>query len=163
MRARASRGSAIPATTTTRVFSWWHGSAAVEAGSSPCQILHVAVAMPGCLTLKVARWCCFLVEILCFASRQRAVLQPAGGRLPLEARGNSWCDFSFCTHSGSGTPGGERSSLFRLFPHFLLTFSSDPPFFSSTAVLLFSRGVLSPLGYVFAIGFCVAGDYTAPR
>jgi hypothetical protein len=62
-------------------WSFWHGSAAVEACWSSCKTLRVAVAMPECFSVldcfpEAAGWCCFLVEILCFPSRQKAALQP---------------------------------------------------------------------------------------
>jgi len=61
--------------------SLWHGSAAVEACWSPCKTLRVAVAMPERFSVldffpEADGWCCFLVEILCFPSRQKAALQP---------------------------------------------------------------------------------------
>src|SRR6266566_4627481 len=57
------------------------GSAAVEACWSPCKTLRVAVAMPERFSVldffpAADGWCCFLVEILCFPSRQKAALQP---------------------------------------------------------------------------------------
>src|SRR5437899_1069651 len=61
--------------------SLWHGSAAVEACWSPCKTLRVAVAMLERFSVldffpAADGWCCFLVEILCFPSRQKAALQP---------------------------------------------------------------------------------------
>ncbi|PYT72836.1 MAG: hypothetical protein DMG42_13690 [Acidobacteria bacterium] len=62
-------------------WSLWHGSAAVEACWSPCKTLRVAVAMPERFSVldffpEADGWCCFLVEILCLPSRQKAALQP---------------------------------------------------------------------------------------
>lgn len=52
---------------------------------------------------------------------------------------------------------GALSSVFA-FPHFVLSFSSYPPFLSGTAVLLSFSDVLLPYEYVFAIGFRVPGE-----
>src|SRR2546429_8599333 len=94
------------------------------------------------LTVGVA----FLWKSCAFLLVKKQPCNRPGGRLPFAARGKSLWEVSFCTHSGLGTREWDPFLSFRLLPHFVLTFSSNPPFLFSTAVLLFFGDVRFPLG-----------------